>query len=240
MSRGDPGPAELARAADTLRATFAADGPLRQTEIDKLITARLRRGVGHWLDMVRVPPSGTWERRRADLYLSADLWLGAEPDLDPDRVPGPAGAPLPGGFGPSTPAEIADWAGLPVVAVARALDRMALRTCAGRGRHARWSTCPGRRCRGRRTPVPVRFLPVWDATLLVHARRTGILPERFRPRIFNTRTPHSFNTVLVDGAVVGTWRYEHDEIRVDEFEPLDPAVRREVRTASEALAAFHR
>ena len=28
------------------------------------------------------------------------------------------------------------------------------------------------------TPAPVRFLPVWDATLLVHARRTGILPEQ--------------------------------------------------------------
>jgi hypothetical protein len=23
-------------------------------------------GVGLWVDMVRVPPSGTWERRRAD------------------------------------------------------------------------------------------------------------------------------------------------------------------------------
>ena len=30
------------------------------------------------------------------------------------------------------------------------------------------------------TPAPVRFLPVWDATLLVHARRTGVLPEDLR------------------------------------------------------------
>ena len=36
------------------------------------------------------------------------------------------------------------------------------------------------------TPAPVRFLAVWDATLLVHARRTEILPEALRPRIFNT------------------------------------------------------
>ncbi len=27
------------------------------------------------------------------------------------------------------------------------------------------------------TPAPVRFLPTWDATLLVHARGTGILRE---------------------------------------------------------------
>ena len=31
------------------------------------------------------------------------------------------------------------------------------------------------------TPAPVRFLPTWDATLLVHPRRTGILPEENRP-----------------------------------------------------------
>ena len=24
-----------------------------------------------WLDLVRIPPSGTWERRRADLYAAA-------------------------------------------------------------------------------------------------------------------------------------------------------------------------
>ena len=27
------------------------------------------------------------------------------------------------------------------------------------------------------TPAPVRFLPTWDAVLLVHARRTGVLPD---------------------------------------------------------------
>ena len=27
------------------------------------------------------------------------------------------------------------------------------------------------------TPAPPRLLPTWDATLLVHARRTGLLPE---------------------------------------------------------------
>ena len=58
------------------------------------------------------------------------------------------------------------------------------------------------------TPAPVRFLPTWDATLLVHARRTQILPERFRPMVFDTKTPHSVPTFLVDGQVAGTWRVE--------------------------------
>src|SRR5205807_370317 len=72
--RGDPSAAEMEKAARLLREALA-DGPLRQTEIDKLIGAPARQGIGLWLDLVRVPPSGTWERRRADLYTLAEAWL---------------------------------------------------------------------------------------------------------------------------------------------------------------------
>jgi len=88
------------------------------------------------------------------------------------------------------------------------------------------------------TPAPPRFLPVWDATLLVHARRTLILPEEYRPRIFNTKAPHSFNTFLVDGAVAGTWRYDDGRIVLDPFRRLDPATRRELEDEAERLASF--
>ena len=77
------------------------------------------------------------------------------------------------------------------------------------------------------TPAPVRFLPTWDATLLVHARRTGVLPEEHRPRIFHTKAPQSFPTFLVDGAVAGTWRYEQGGIELDAVRP--PRRRRPAR-----------
>ena len=80
---------------------------------------------------------------------------------------------------------------------------------------------------------------MWDATLLVHARRTGILPERYRPRIFNTRTPRSANTFVVDGAVAGTWRYDDERIAIEPFEKLDKSVEREIADEAERLAAFH-
>ena len=51
-----------------------------------------------------------------------------------------------------------------------------------------------------------------NATLLVHARGTQILPEEYRPRIFGIKTPNSFNTFLVDGQVAGTWRHEDGRI----------------------------
>ena len=65
------------------------------------------------------------------------------------------------------------------------------------------------------TPAPPRLLPTFDATLLTHARRTGLLPEEYRPRIFSTRTPQSLPTFLVDGRVAGTWRHEDGAVRLE-------------------------
>ena len=87
------------------------------------------------------------------------------------------------------------------------------------------------------SPVPVRFLPTWDATLLVHARRTLILPEQHRERIFHVKIPQSIGTFLVDGQVAGTWRYD-DRVRIDPFETLPTAVRREVDGEGDRLTEF--
>ncbi len=89
------------------------------------------------------------------------------------------------------------------------------------------------------TPAPVRFLPTWDATLLIHARRTQILPEPDRPRVFNTRTPHSVSTFLVDGQAAGTWRYEKGRGRLEPFHALPPTVRHALEDEAATLATFH-
>jgi hypothetical protein len=89
------------------------------------------------------------------------------------------------------------------------------------------------------TTAPARFLPTWDATLLVHARRTQILPEEYRPMIFNTKMPQSIGTFLVDGQVAGTWRHEGGRVTTNAFTPLPRAVRRELNEEAAALAAFH-
>ena len=62
-------------AAETLRAALE-DGPMKRKAIDELLGKPVAHGIGLWVDMVRVPPSGTWERRRADLYGLAEDWLG--------------------------------------------------------------------------------------------------------------------------------------------------------------------
>jgi hypothetical protein len=209
---------------------------LSRAALEEVIGQRLGP-AGLFVDLVRVPPSGTWERRRADLYALAEEWVGPENAAEDEGVERLVRRYLQG-FGPARPAEIADWASLDVTTTKRALERLDLR----RFRDVEGKELvdlPRLPLPDSETPAPVRFLPVWDATLLVHCRRTQILPEKYRPRIFNTRTPHSFNTFLVDGQVAGTWRYENGRVKLDPFGRLPKGIRAELDEEAERLTAFH-
>src|SRR5689334_15896575 len=65
--------ARRTRSANAQLRRALADGPRRADELIAEI------GKDAWLaadlDLVRVPPSGTWERRRADLYALAEEWV---------------------------------------------------------------------------------------------------------------------------------------------------------------------
>jgi hypothetical protein len=211
-------------------------GTLKRAELEEVVGRRLG-SAGLFVDLVRVPPSGTWERRRADLYALAEDWVGPESASENEGIELLVRRYLQG-FGPARPAEIADWASLDVTSTKQALDRIELR----RFRDAQGKELvdlPRLPLPDGDTPAPVRFLPVWDATLLVHARRTQILPERYRARIFNTRNPQSVNTFLVDGQVAGTWRHENGRVRIEPFGRLPKDVRAELDDEAERLAAFH-
>ncbi len=237
VTKGNPPEAELERAVKTVQAALR-DRPLRQVEIDELIGRPARAGINMVLDLVRIPPSGTWERRRADLHADAEGWLGP-PDISAEDAQFLLVRRYLGGFGPATRAEIANWAGLPVRAVVAALDRIDHVTYEAED-GSPLVDLPDGPLPDPTAPVPVRFLPTWDTTLLVHARRARILPEEHRPKVFNTKTPHSVPTFLVDGSVAGTWRYEDGRVELTEFDRLSRRVRREAEQAAEALAAFHR
>jgi hypothetical protein len=216
-----------------------ADGPAPRDDLFKHVGSDsvAWNGVGVLVDLVRAPPSGTWEHRRADIFALADEWLGVSTVTQQEGVDHLVRRYL-SAFGPARPHDVADWAGLPLPTVSEALARLNLRRFRDEsGREL--VDVPRAPLPHPDTPAPVRFLPTWDATLLVHARRTGILPEALRPRIFTSKTPHSLGTFLVDGAVAGTWRPERGRIVTKAFGRLSRDVKRELDDEAERLAEFH-
>jgi Winged helix DNA-binding domain len=221
---------------------FLGDGPRTAEDLKEFMAAEgfpavAWSGAGLWVDMIRVPPSGTWERRRADLYgLAKDVARSSSP-TEVEGVTHLIRRYL-GGFGPAPVGDIAGWAGLPVTTVSPVVERLGLRRFRD-DQDRQLFDLPRAPLPGADTAAPVRFLPTWDATLLANVRRTQILPEPYRPLVFNTRTPHSVSTFLVDGAVAGTWRYEGGRVRMEPFDPVPRAARRELEGEADLLAAFH-
>ncbi|MDQ3643449.1 MAG: winged helix DNA-binding domain-containing protein [Actinomycetota bacterium] len=229
---------ELAASAEVLRERLD-EGPVRRSELDQVVGKDRAIGVGLWIDLVRVPPSGTWERRRADLYGAAEDWIGPPPpDLTVEQATEHLVRRYLQGFGPATAADVADWGGLRTADVHAVLDRLGLRRFTDDDGRPLYDL-PDGPIPDPATPAPVRFLPTWDASLLVHARRKGIIAEEHRPLIFNTKTPHSMCTFLVDGAVAGTWRYDKGQVAIAPFGPLAPKVRDEVEAEAAAVTEFH-
>jgi hypothetical protein len=228
--RDAPSPQAMAGAARTLRA--AMNGTIARKEIEALLGRPRASGVGLWIDLVRVPPSGTWERRRADLYAAAEDWVGPPPDAD--NAAEHLVRRYLRGFGPAAEKDVVSFTGLALTEVRAILDRLELRRF-GDG----LVDLPRAPLPDPETPAPPRFLPTWDATLLVHARRTGILPEEHRPKIFGIKTPQSFPTFLVDGQVAGTWKFDGGRIRLSPFGKLDAVDRRALNEEADRLAELH-
>ena len=238
--RRDYSASHLSSAARTLRKQLG-DGTLTRKEVHELLGSDsvLTNGVNMWIDLLRVPPSGTWERRRADIYAAAEPWLGAPPKGLDER----AGVELLvrrhlTGFGPAPVADIASWAGLHPKRVQPVVEGMKLRSFQAEDGEE-LVDLPRAPLPDPETPAPARFLGIWDAMLLTHARRTGVLPEEHRSKVFNPKTPQSVPTFLVDGRVAGTWKFEKGKVTTKPFSRLDASAKRELRDEGERLAELH-
>jgi len=222
------------RANRTLREALR-DGPRHRSELIEILGKDAFQAAD--LEVVRVPPSGTWENRRAHLYAAAEDWVGPN---DADRK---AGRELLvrrylSAFGPARVDDIARWSGIGTERVGRALEQIDLRRFRDeQGREL--VDLPRAPLPDAETPAPPRFIGHFEGLLWVHARRTGVLPEEFREILFNTKLPASMAVFLLDGVVAGAWRYDRGLIELQPFRRLNRAERAELKEEQERLAAFH-
>jgi hypothetical protein len=237
------GPATDARmhAAATAVRELLADGPLRQKVLRERMAERgfpreVTNAAGLWVDLVRVPPQGTWERPRADNYGLAEHWLPPV-EMTVDDAREHLLRRYLAAFGPASLADASGWTGLSVADLRQVAERMRLdryRDESGR----ELLDVPGAPLPQAPTKAPVRFIGSFDASLLVQARRTQVLPEEFRPVIFNTRTPRSWHTFLVDGQVAGTWTHRGASVELQPLRDLSLAERHEVEDEAQRLEGF--
>jgi hypothetical protein len=227
------------RSIDRRARALLADGPMSRKELMEALGIAPQDwvGVGLFTPLVRVPPSGTWERRRADVYATADGWIGGPRSADVIDARRHLVRRYLGAFGPAPRGDIGTYTGLPRDVIEQVAQDMPLR----RFRDAdgvELLDVRGGALPGADAPAPVRFLPTWDATLLAHTRRAAIVPEDIRPQIFNTKMPQSIGTVLVDGRVAATWSFDGPKIRVTPLVPTPRRWRRDIDAEADALAAF--
>src|SRR6476659_6654627 len=125
LAPGGDGPTEatMRAASDRVRAALA-DGPRTVKELDGLVTGFVGN-ASLWVDLVRVPPSGTWERRRADRLGLAEDWVGPVDATEDEGLAHLVRAYL-RAFGPAPWRDIGLWAGISVADAKRGGEGLTL------------------------------------------------------------------------------------------------------------------
>jgi hypothetical protein len=149
-----------------------------------------------------------------------------------------------GAFGPAGADDIAYWLGAPAGPVKAAIERLDLVTLGEAGGRRTLYDVAGAPRPDEDTPAPPRFLPAFDNALLAYAanRRSRILPDAYKERVYLKRNLRWLPTLLVDGLVAGVWSTETKRgvatLTVTSFAKLSKAAAEEVEAEGAGLLRF--
>ncbi len=215
------GPLTRTELADRLRATGV---PLGQGQAPAhLLGVAAREGL-----VCRGP-----DRDGEPTYVRLSDWLpGAEPvePIERDDALARLARRYLAGHGPAGAADLAAWSGLPLRDARTGLGALA---AAGEVENVRIGGAPAYRLPGEPSPEDrtVRLVPAFDEYLLGWRDRSfALAPERARS--VNRGGGIIRPTLVVDGTIEGTWRFDDGRLRLEPFAPLSRSVRR--RTLAEA------
>ena len=218
---------------------LAANGTFTYAEANAAVPelpARYRWRVRCLTPLVHVPPAGTWGTHRIHVT-TAECWLG------PSRVERRDAARLLverylAGYGPASKADLLRFSGLRAGDVNAGFEELEPRLVQFEAEDGRTLFDLRRAKRPPAdTPAPVRFLPEWDHLILAFDERARVLPPDVAPAVIK-KNGDVLPTFLVDGMVVGTWRYEDGKVNTEPFAPLPRPVRGELEDEGSRLAAF--
>ena len=209
---------------------------LRPFASERISTTFLWRRVQGQEPVVHVPPSGTWGYHGDGVYAAADAVLRS-------GLPDPATArehlvrSYLRAFGPATPQDLAQWAGLQRTGpITETFAGMTLRTFRDE-RGKLMYDLPRAPLPDAATQVPPRLVPRYDNLVLSHADRTRVLGDVPVSRIV-TKNALVHATILVDGFVAGIWQLEKGRVRLEPFSRLTSATAAALRAEAERMEAL--
>ncbi|MFQ6395162.1 winged helix DNA-binding domain-containing protein [Nocardia sp. KC 131] len=176
---------------------------------------------------------GRWRNRHVTVGLAAE-WIGAPMAEQPQRET--LILRYLAGFGPASVADIQAWAGITRLAGVVDGMRSDLRVFRDdRGKEL--FDLPDAPLADPNLPVPVRFLPAFDNSLLGHKDRRRVISDEDRSRIAKEASA-GVPMYLVDGFVHGRWALDDTTVRISPWHPLSPAAEEAVRAEAEHLLTF--
>ena len=183
--------------------------------------------------LAHAPESGFWKAKGVTRYVTVEHEPGDPAAARVELVRRYLAA-----FGPATRADVGVRSGLRAGDVASALDALEplRRFRDEQGREL--LDLPRAPLPPADTPAPVRLIPRFDNLLLSHKDRTRVIADEHRPLVIDGGWVKS--TLLADGFVAGTWAVENGRVRIEPFEPLPRAVRREADDEAARLEAWLR
>jgi hypothetical protein len=222
--------AEQPRTVPQLRAEAARRFP----DHDPAAIALACRNV---MALVQAPPRGLWQRSGQVALVTLESW--ADRPLDVTATLDDLVLRYLTAFGPASVADVAAWTRL--TGLGEVVDRLRpqLREWRAEGSGRVVVDLPDAPRPPEDVEAPVRFLPEYDNALLSHADRTRFGPDHDRRRFATTVEERGLGTVLVDGAVAGSWLVADGRVVV-RHRRLAKQQRSDVEGAGVTLAAFLR
>jgi hypothetical protein len=230
-----------------------AEAPRTFAELSTWLTGRwpdvdvgtMRHAVRMHLPILQVPVDNGWSYPGKPRFTLADDWLGAEVPVEPaDAAAGEAALDemverFLRAFGPASVADVQTWSGLP--GVPEAVERLRPSLAVYREGRTELFDLADTPLPDPDTPVPPRYLPEFDNVLLSHRRRTRIVADEHRKRVYLPGLRVA-PTILVDGFVAGTWKVDMQRgeavLEVTPFGPLAKADEAVLAEDGERLVRF--
>lgn len=227
---------------------FIAEQPRTFAEISEMLAelmpdqdvGALRYTVRTQIPLVQVPISGGWSYPGKPAFTLAESWIGSKiPDKNNLRE---LVLRYLAAFGPASPTDMQTWCGYSLPVLKAEFEKLKPELAVYRDeKRQELFDLPTVKLPGEDTPAPVRFLPEFDNLLLSHKKRSRVVPDEYRSKVYLPALRVAA-TILVDGFVRGAWKVEKTKtaatLLIEPFDKLTKQDRAALTEEGEQLIRF--